>query len=147
ELCHQALELEVLPLKLLQPLGLIEPQPAVLLAPAIIRLLCDPGLAAGLRRGLATGHRHFDLPQEADDLFRLVLLGRHTSGPPARDPYYLRFPWVLAAHSLDHLEFDDASRHRELGDPDRNPGRIWFAHIAILHLHKRAHARLQAHME
>jgi uncharacterized delta-60 repeat protein len=57
----------------------------LLLAPAIIRLLRDPGLAAGLRRGLATGHRHFDLPQQTHDLFRLVLLDWHTSAPPARD--------------------------------------------------------------
>src|SRR5262249_2532404 len=86
ELCHQALELEVLLLQLLHPLRLVELQPAVFFAPAVVALLGDPGIAAGLWRAIAVGHLHLDLSQQTDDLFGLVLLGWHTSAPPARDP-------------------------------------------------------------
>ena len=41
---HQLLELRVLPLELLEPLGLVEPQAPILLPPPVVGLLADPEL-------------------------------------------------------------------------------------------------------
>src|SRR5262249_48313747 len=91
QFCHQALELEFFLLQLLQPLGLIEPESAVLLAPAVVALLADPGIAARLWRALAVSHLNLDLPQQTDDLFGLVFLGWHTSALPRVILYHARW--------------------------------------------------------
>jgi len=68
---HQPLQPAVLFLQLLQPLRLVELQPAKLLPPAIVRLGRDLSIPSGLRRGLAVRNLHFDLPEQVDNLLRL----------------------------------------------------------------------------
>ncbi len=70
----QLLQPPILPLKLLQPLRLVEAQAAVFFPPAIVRLLADPQLLAHLRRAQAAPELHLSLPQLRDNLFRAVPL-------------------------------------------------------------------------
>ena len=72
---YQLLEPRVLPLELLEPLGLVQPQAAILLPPPVVGLLADPDLLAHLRDAQPTAKLHLALPQLADDLFRAVPLG------------------------------------------------------------------------
>src|SRR5262245_6037990 len=60
----------VLVLKLLQPLGLIDVETAVLLAPAIKRLLCRSDFLASHCDVLALALQHLNLAQLGDNLLR-----------------------------------------------------------------------------
>src|SRR6185312_13947766 len=64
----------VLALELLQPLGLINLQAAVLAPPFIIGLLRDPGAPADLARRLPLRDPHYRFTQEANDLLRRLPL-------------------------------------------------------------------------
>src|SRR5215207_5356982 len=72
EVRHKAAQAGVLALQILQPLGWLELKPAVLLAPAVITLLGDPGLLGGERQALALSlalsQMHPNLAQLGDDL-------------------------------------------------------------------------------
>ena len=58
---HQLLQLRVFLLERLQALRLIETQPAVLLPPAVVRLLTDPQLLADLGRPQTAAQLHLGL--------------------------------------------------------------------------------------
>ena len=75
--CHQLLQLGVLSLEGLQPLGLVETQAAVFLPPPIVRLLADPERLTDLRRPQASAELHFRVPKLRDDLFRGIPLPGH----------------------------------------------------------------------
>src|SRR5262249_5711764 len=64
-----------------QPPRLVQLQPPVLLPPAVVRLLGDRGLLAGLRGALPIRDGHFDLPQERHDLLGLCPRLRHDQPP------------------------------------------------------------------
>src|SRR5271165_3906339 len=81
QLGHQAPQTAILFLQFFQPARLFQLQPAVLFAPAVVSLLIDPGLFAGLADALVVGEFDFDLSQEGDDLLRTVLLPCHASAP------------------------------------------------------------------
>jgi hypothetical protein len=57
-----------------QALGLLESDPAVLLAQGIVALLRDLSLLAGECEAFALHHLHLDLPQLGDDLLRAPVL-------------------------------------------------------------------------
>jgi hypothetical protein len=73
QLGNQALELRVLLLQFLQPLGLVHLQAALYLAPAVIGLLCDSSFLASRRVRLAVCPRPFNLPKHAHNLLRCGL--------------------------------------------------------------------------
>ena len=58
---HQLLQLRVFLLERLQALRLVETQPAVLLPPAVVRLLTDPQLLADLGRAQTAAQLHLGL--------------------------------------------------------------------------------------
>lgn len=68
QLGQPPLQLGVLLLQLLQPLRLIEPEAAVLLAPSIVRHLGETNLTARLCRRPTLVDQKLSLPQLADDL-------------------------------------------------------------------------------
>src|SRR5580658_1665120 len=68
ELGHQPLQLAVLLLQLLQPLGLIRLQTAILLAPAVKGLFGDSGLSTGYRLRFSIRVGHLNLSQNVHDL-------------------------------------------------------------------------------
>jgi hypothetical protein len=74
QLPHQTLQLRVLLLKFLQPPRLVHLQPTEFLSPAVLSLLRDAALSTGCRRGLAVRNYHFNLPKQAHDLLRRMLL-------------------------------------------------------------------------
>lgn len=78
---YQPLELGVLLLQGLEPLGLVQLQPAILFAPALKGLLANAGLPTRLRCRPPIRHHHLYLAQQRHDLFRFESLGRHTSAP------------------------------------------------------------------
>src|ERR1700733_8866807 len=65
---YQTLLFGVLLLKLLKPPRLIHLQASELLAPAIVRLLGDQRIFAGLSRRLPIRHRYFNLSKQTHDL-------------------------------------------------------------------------------
>jgi len=67
---HRALEPRVLRCELSQALRLIDPQAAMALTPAEVRLICYPKLPARLRDRLALRKQHLRLAQPVDDLLR-----------------------------------------------------------------------------
>jgi hypothetical protein len=67
----------VLRLELLQPLDLVALQPAVLIAPPIVRNFRYPYRSYGLRDWSPLAHQHIDLPLLRDDLFRRMSFPRH----------------------------------------------------------------------
>jgi len=76
---HQTLQPRVLSLEFLEPLSLIEAQPAVLPAPAVVRLLADAKLLADQWRADATPEFDLRLAQLRDNLFGAVALPWHRS--------------------------------------------------------------------
>src|SRR6185369_2577650 len=79
---QQALEPRVLLFQLLETLGLVHLQPAVLLAPAVVGLIGDPDHLAHRRDRLTLGQFHIRLAELVDDLFRRMTLAAHDLGPP-----------------------------------------------------------------
>lgn len=81
----------------------------------LIRLLYDPRFFARLRCRLPVRHRHFHLPQQIHDLFRLIYLPRHFLGSSC--PVSL-FPTgsILAGHSIVALLQHHRQSFRESGD-------------------------------
>src|SRR5882724_3830869 len=82
---YHPLEARVLLLQLLQPPRLVQLQPPVLLPPPVVTLLRDLRFLARLRRRLAVGNSHFNLPQQRDHLLRLRPLPCHDRSPPRVD--------------------------------------------------------------
>src|SRR5690606_1816095 len=80
------LQAVVLTFEILEPLGLIELQPAVLTPPSVIALLrdADPSADRADRPPLAQPNLRF--PQKSDDLFRRVSL-------PCHFPHLLKRGW------------------------------------------------------
>jgi GNAT superfamily N-acetyltransferase len=78
EIRYKATQAGVLALQLLQPLGLLDSHPAVLLAPAVLTLLGDPSLLAGLGQLHALRQLHLNLTQRHHNLLGAEL---STSGP------------------------------------------------------------------
>ena len=82
---HQLLQPPVLALPLLQPLGLVDPQAAILAPPALVRLLGNTAPSRHLGHPLALGENHLRLPQLRDDLLcRVPLVSHANSLLPAR---------------------------------------------------------------
>jgi len=79
---YQPLQLRVFLLKLLEPSRLIHLQPAILLAPAVVRLLCNQSFFTCLGRCLPVRHSNFDLTKQAHYLFwRMLLSSCHSKLP------------------------------------------------------------------
>ena len=76
EVRYKAAQPSVLALQLLQALGLLDGDPAVLSTPALIALLADPGLLAGERQAFALRYQHLDLAQHHNDLLGAHLVRR-----------------------------------------------------------------------
>jgi hypothetical protein len=76
-ICDDLLELRILFLEILQPLGLVRPHATVLLTPAVVRLLCDANLTAGLSDPLTLLQQNLRLTQFLDDLLGAVSLSLH----------------------------------------------------------------------
>ena len=74
---HQLLQLRVFLLERLQALRLVETHPAVLLPPAVVRLLTDPQLLADLGRAQTAAYLHLGLASCGDDLLGAVPLAWH----------------------------------------------------------------------
>jgi len=68
---------------------MVEPKAAVLLPPAVVRLLGDPELPDHLARRLTLRQLDLGLPKLADDLLRRVSLPRHLFASPSLDPSIL----------------------------------------------------------
>jgi hypothetical protein len=71
----------VLTFQLLQPLGLIHLQPAILAAPAIVRRFGYPNGTDSMARCLALAQPYFDLTQMRDDLLRIEVPAADPSAP------------------------------------------------------------------
>ena len=67
---NQLLQSLVFLLQVLEAPGLLQSQPTVLPAPAVVALLTDSGLADRLSDRLALAGQYLDLLQPGDDLFR-----------------------------------------------------------------------------
>src|ERR1019366_4077666 len=80
------LQLRVLALEHLEPLGIVRLHPAVLVTPAVIRLLADPQLLRRLRDHLPLADQPLGLPQLADHLLRRVPASLHQSSFLAHSP-------------------------------------------------------------
>src|SRR6185295_4526394 len=78
---HYLLQPGDLLLLLLEPLGLVSPQTAVFLTPAVVRLLRDPQLLRHLAYRLTLGNLNLGFTQLADDLFSLETLPGHPDIP------------------------------------------------------------------
>ena len=68
----------VLLLQVLQSLGLIDPQTAILTTPAVITLLRHPETTTDQTDLLTLRQTHLNLPQKANNLFGCVTLPAHT---------------------------------------------------------------------
>jgi len=80
------LEAQILLLQPLHPLGLIHAQSAVFILPAIVRLLGDAELPAGVERGQASAGVELNRSQMLNNLFgRIPFLG-HAADLPDCDP-------------------------------------------------------------
>ena len=78
EFSYQPLQLAVFLLQFLQPFRLVHLQAAVFLAPAVVGLLGDAAFPARDRSRLAVCNSNLDLPKQAHNLFRCMLLAlRH----------------------------------------------------------------------
>src|SRR5450759_2787056 len=71
----------ILPLQLLELLGLFELQTVVFLSPAVIALLGYGRLHAGYSQRLTLGHRYFNLPQLRYDSLGNMALHSHVITP------------------------------------------------------------------
>jgi len=91
QLGDEALEAGVLGLQLLEALGLVLLEAAVLVAPAVERLLTDAEALADLGEGQALGQVGLGLEQLGDDLLGRVSLRGSSPGPagPQRLSYHL----------------------------------------------------------
>ena len=87
------------PARLIQPLRLIHLKPTVLLTPAEVRLLHDPGLLTCPSRRLPVRYGHFDLPEQVHHLLRLMLLASSH---------------MLSLSSVSLLHWHSSSRARQL---------------------------------
>src|SRR3954454_23508908 len=81
EVRNRSAQPRVLSLEILQSLDLIAPEPAKLLAPAVVRDLRNPNRAYRVGNALPLRHQHVHLAQLRNDLLGLVSLPRHR-GPP-----------------------------------------------------------------
>jgi hypothetical protein len=91
QLGDQALEPGVLGLQVLEPLGLVGLQAAVLVPPAVEGLLADAEALADLGDGQALGQVGLGLAQLGDDFLSRVSLPDSSPGPagPQRLSYHL----------------------------------------------------------
>src|SRR5918993_182916 len=80
EIRYKATQAGVLALQILQPLGLLDGHPSVLLAPAVITLLGDPSLLAGLGQLHALRQLHLHLTQRHHNLLGAELSTSGHSG-------------------------------------------------------------------
>ena len=71
---YDALQLRILLLKLLQPPRLVDLQPAILLAPPVVRLVRDRRFLTSQRSRLPIRDRHFNLTKQIHHLLRTMLL-------------------------------------------------------------------------
>ena len=74
---NELLQASVLLLDLLQALGLVELETAVLLPPALVGLLGDSDLLASLGNALALREHELSFAELSDDLFRTVTFSSH----------------------------------------------------------------------
>ncbi|MBA7496248.1 hypothetical protein ES702_06847 [subsurface metagenome] len=77
EIGHQPLQPCILLLKLLQPLGLINPHAAILLTPSTISLCRDAQLTADICRLGSLDLQHLSFAKHADDLLWCVAFPAH----------------------------------------------------------------------
>jgi hypothetical protein len=80
QLRHGLLQPGVLGFEVPQSLRLIDPQTAMALAPAEVRLVRHPDLLRRLRHRLALADQHIRFAQLVDDLFGRISLLRHLPG-------------------------------------------------------------------
>lgn len=73
----QAILVWSFPARFFQPACLVHLQSAIFLVPATVGLPRDRGFLARLRGHHSIRNRHFHLPQQLHDLFRLIELPRH----------------------------------------------------------------------
>ena len=78
---HQFLESGIFPLKLFQPSGLLYPHAAVLFAPAVLGLLSDAHLPAGLTYGVTLTQEHLRLPELPNNLLGRKCPSAHRNAP------------------------------------------------------------------
>ena len=74
---NELLQASVLLLELLQALGLVELETAVLLPPALVGLLGDSDLLASLGNALALREHELSFAELGDDFFRTVTFSSH----------------------------------------------------------------------
>ena len=108
--CHKLLQLTVLFLKMLQALGLIDAQAAVLLLPAVVGLLGDLELSTDIGDRFPLGQQDLGLTQLDDDLFGVKSFLGHQIVPflgPAETNF--KTGPVLGGQVKQALEFLTAS--------------------------------------
>jgi hypothetical protein len=103
----------VLGLKVLQPFDLVALEPAILLAPAVVRDLRDADGADRVGHGLPLREQDIDLAQLGDDLLRFVSLPRHC-GPPFRLQSHTS-AWTTSK-GVDQLMHPEIVAHLECND-------------------------------
>ena len=94
EIRHGSLQPGILSLQFLEAFGLIDLEPTVLIAPAVIRLFGDADRSTRLSNRLSFAQRDLDFPQLGEDLFDGVTETSHTALPgEIKDDWHLLSPF------------------------------------------------------